>query len=337
MPGPGTATKACVSSSSAQPPRRSRPNRRVPADPVSGLLTQAGFEIAVETAVAEAEPENRSLLMFDLEFPQFENIARGGREDTRLAFLHAMGRRLEEHAGAGGLAARLEGARFTLLLSICGSAEGEAERLADALASTQRLADGSEGVLRPRVGYAVLPDDTTGALELFGGNETGLHVERFAETAASLRSCCDLALSQARSSEATPLVRFSPSLIIARRRREELARSVVPAVANGGMKVAFQPVMDIATMKLVGFEALLRWRHPEYGPVPPPEAIAIAEANGALCDLTRHVMREAVARCLEWPDDLSFAVNVTPSQLNGHLVDLIADVLREGGGQTIVA
>ena len=303
-------------------------------DPVTGLMQRAGFEVALEAAVAERADNGAAMALYLLDFPQFTDIARGVQRDTRLAFLRDTGEPLARHAGPSGLAARLDGARFALLMPTPRVVEGatvEAERLSDALASRQLLFDGTDAQLRPRIGYALTPDDTDHALDVLGGHETGRHVERFAETAASLSSCADLALEHAVEGGAETPMRFSPALVIARRRLAELGRAIGPAITSGEVKVAFQPIMDIATMRLAGFEALLRWRHPEFGPVPPPEAVAVAEQNDAMCALTRHVMGEAVARCREWPDDLVFAVNVTPSQLNDHLVALIDSVLTSSG------
>ena len=303
-------------------------------DPVTGLMQRAGFEVALEAALAERDEEPTPLALYLLDFPQFGDIARGARRDTRLAFLAAIGDRLARHAGAEGLAARLDGARFALLMPAPRGGESgeiEAARLVEAVASQERLVDGTDAVLRPGIGYALTPDDTEHALDVLGGHETGRHLERFAEAAASLFSCASLALEHAVGGAGEAPVRFSPALVIARRRVAELARAIGPAIASGEIKVAFQPVMDIATKRLSGFEALLRWRHPEFGPVPPPEAVAIAEQNGQMCALTRHVMRQAIACCRDWPDHLTFAVNVTPSQLNQALVAQIAEVLEEGG------
>lgn len=300
-------------------------------DPVSGLLSPAAFEVEYETRVAAAMRSGTSLVLFHLDFPEFESIARGRGCDARLAFLRATGDRLARHGGRHGLAMRVEGARYALLLANPRGGPGaaiEMERLETVAASTETLEGGTEGVVRPRIGMALMPDDTQRHLSVLGGEQTGRHLERFSETAASLRSCAELSLGHALENPGSPRVRFAPELVIAKRRREQLARGVNEAVTNGEMRVAFQPVMDVSTLRLVGFEALLRWRHPEYGPVPPPEAVAIAEANGALCALTRRVMNVAIDRCREWPAHLTFAINVTPTQLNEHLVALIAEELE---------
>ena len=302
----------------------------LPLDPVTGLLERAAFETQVEASVAQAVLDGRTLTLFHIDFPRFDDIRRGTEHDLRLQFLRETGEQLVTESGSSGFAARVESARFAILLPVPGGPDGaaeEARRLREALANRKVLSDGTEDWLRPRIGYALMPHDTDEALAVLGGAAAEDASGEKADAAASLTSSADLAVEQALTSGDRPTMRFTPALVIARQRREHLARDVTRAVGDGQMHVAFQPVMDIASMRLAGFEALLRWRHPTYGPVPPPEAIELAERSGVLCALTRHVMDTTVRRCLDWPDHLPFAVNVTPSQLNGHLVALIEDVL----------
>ena len=313
-----------------RPASSTRSTSGMQLDPVTGLLERATFEPMVEARVAQALGDDSALALFHIDFPRFDDIRRGTETDLRLQFLCETGRRLAARAEPDGFAARVESARFAILLPAPDGPDGatrEAERLRKMLANFKVLSDGTEDWIHPRIGYALMPEDTSEALAVLGGAPAENASGDKADAAASLSSSADLAVEHALLGKDAPTLRFTPALVIARQRREDLARDVVDAVDEGQMHVVFQPVMDIATMHLAGFEALLRWRHPAYGPVPPQEAIAIAERSGALCALTRHVMDTTVARCLDWPDHLTFAVNVTPTQLNGHLVRLIEDVL----------
>ena len=93
----------------------------------------------------------------------------------------------------------------------------------------------------------------------------------------------------------------------------------------------FQPVIDSTNGRIKGFEALVRWQHPEIGYVIPPDFIAISQENDLLYDLTAHIIRKTVAQIGKWPDHVQFAVNVTPSQLESQLVDLVRCIVRESG------
>jgi len=86
----------------------------------------------------------------------------------------------------------------------------------------------------------------------------------------------------------------------------------------------YQPQVDLKTGKLVGAEALLRWKHPEFGLVSPADFIPVAEASGFICDLGCWALAEACRAATEWPDRLNLAVNVSPIQFSRP--ELVAEV-----------
>lgn len=299
-------------------------------DPVTSLIRRPAFALEVERALSGALRDGSRLTLLHLEFPDFTRIARGPDRDTRLAFLNRAAEALLAHCGESGLATRLEGARYAVLMPHQRHADAaviEAERLREALSIIATLDDGETCAVLPRIGYAVAPDDTDGAHASTGGAQEETDSDPAAMT-ETLATCATLALERAGSD---PIVRFRTPFLIEHRRREALARDVCRAISTGQVHVAFQPIMDLTRMKLVGFEALMRWRHPEFGPVPPPEAVAIAEGQGLLDRLTRHVMLQAARACRTWPDHVRFAVNVTPRQVRDDLVTLVEDVLDETG------
>ena len=95
------------------------------------------------------------------------------------------------------------------------------------------------------------------------------------------------------------------------RRRHALERDLREAVARGEMTLAWQPQADAATGRVSGFEALLRWQHPERGAVSPGVFIPIAEASGAILPIGAWVLRTAAG----WPNPLRVAVNVSALQI----------------------
>jgi EAL domain-containing protein (putative c-di-GMP-specific phosphodiesterase class I) len=84
-------------------------------------------------------------------------------------------------------------------------------------------------------------------------------------------------------------------------------------------------------MRVVGFETLGRWFHPEFGAIPPPEFVKLAEENGLINPLTQLVMRRAIEAAKQWPDDVRVSVNVSPVQINSELVDRVRDIIKETG------
>lgn len=114
-----------------------------------------------------------------------------------------------------------------------------------------------------------------------------------------------------------------------RRRAEvELRR----AIEQGELELHFQPILELATQNFAGFEALLRWRHPDRGLVSPAEFIPIAEDTGLIVPMGEWVMREALAEAARWPGELRIAVNVSTVQLlRGNLVTTLTQALAASG------
>ncbi len=121
---------------------------------------------------------------------------------------------------------------------------------------------------------------------------------------------------------------FSPKLKESEKREEKLKTDIYNAIASNEITPYFQPVIHSSTGKILSFEALVRWIHPEYGYIIPPEIIHIAQQTELLFILTAHVMDQTIKQMQEWPNHVHFAVNVTPSQLNDELVDLVRETVR---------
>src|SRR6185295_9872693 len=84
-------------------------------------------------------------------------------------------------------------------------------------------------------------------------------------------------------------------------------------------------------MHVIGFETLARWFHPEFGPIPPPEFVKLAEENGLITPLTDLIMRKAIEAAKRWPDDVRVSVNVSSIQINSDLVDQVREMLKVSG------
>jgi EAL domain-containing protein (putative c-di-GMP-specific phosphodiesterase class I) len=101
---------------------------------------------------------------------------------------------------------------------------------------------------------------------------------------------------------------------------------------DGDPELVFQPAVDLATGRLLGFEALLRWNDPDLGPIPPSVLIPWAEANGHMVDLNAWVLSEACAAAASWQADLQLAVNCSVFQLRQHeAASAAAAAIEESG------
>jgi EAL domain-containing protein (putative c-di-GMP-specific phosphodiesterase class I) len=112
--------------------------------------------------------------------------------------------------------------------------------------------------------------------------------------------------------------------------RRTLDLDLRKALQEGEFRLFYQPLIDVATRSVCGFEALLRWQHPDRGMVSPADFIPLAEETGLIVPLGEWVLRRACADAATWPDDLKVAVNLSPVQFGSHtLVEAVAAALAD--------
>jgi diguanylate cyclase (GGDEF)-like protein len=114
--------------------------------------------------------------------------------------------------------------------------------------------------------------------------------------------------------------------------RRALELDLRKAIANGEFEVQYQPTIYLQSGKVSGFEALLRWFHPERGPIPPAQFIPVAEETGLILPLGEWVLRTACAHAARWPRPVGVAVNLSAMQFKGrNLVQLTLNALAASG------
>jgi EAL domain-containing protein (putative c-di-GMP-specific phosphodiesterase class I) len=132
------------------------------------------------------------------------------------------------------------------------------------------------------------------------------------------------------------LVGYADGMAQAAERRAELQQDLTLATGAGQLEVYYQPVVRLADGRTTGYEALVRWHHPQRGLVPPAEFVPLAEETGAIVEIGRWVLREAVAQGAAWSAEsdgpLRMAVNLSPRQLlDGDVVTDVVAALRDSG------
>ena len=114
--------------------------------------------------------------------------------------------------------------------------------------------------------------------------------------------------------------------------RRDMELDLRRALGNGEFELHYQPLIDIATDRISGFEALLRWRHPEKGMISPADFIPVAEDIGLIVSLGEWVLREACSEAVKWPADVKIAVNLSPVQFRSrNLVQVVVSALANSG------
>jgi len=142
----------------------------------------------------------------------------------------------------------------------------------------------------------------------------------------------DIALYRAKKNGRGNYCFFDTEIDISLHGRHELARDLRKAVADRQFELYYQPVINLASQRIKGFEALIRWHHPKKGLIQPAAFITIAEELGLIVEIGEWVIEEACMAARAWPDGLSIAVNLSPAHfMNPGLVKAVTDALAKSG------
>ena len=142
----------------------------------------------------------------------------------------------------------------------------------------------------------------------------------------------DLAMYGAKADGRRTYRFFEPAMDASAKARLTMEQDLRQALSDGGFEIHYQPLLDLASDRVTGCEALLRWRHPERGMISPADFIPVAEDTGLIIELGEWVLRTACARGRGWPDHVRLAVNVSPIQLKEPTLALkIAGALAASG------
>jgi predicted signal transduction protein with EAL and GGDEF domain len=152
------------------------------------------------------------------------------------------------------------------------------------------------------------------------------------EDADVLLKNADMALYRAKGGGRQTYRFFEPEMDAELQARRTLDVDLRKALVRGEFVLHYQPVIDLATNRVCGFEALVRWDHPTRGLVLPTEFISAAEETGLIIPLGEWVLRQACAEAAAWPDEIKVAVNLSPVQFkNRNLVGAVISALSSSG------
>jgi diguanylate cyclase (GGDEF)-like protein len=286
-------------------------------DPVTRLANRHQFQRRLALYLGGGGPVSPcTVLLLDLDCFKQVNDSLGHAAGDHL--LAAVGERLSEslaaRRGSGDLVARLGADEFVLLLR--GELSTEAiQRLGKQLRSALRVPvaiDGHEVDVRASIGAASAP--------------------RHALTPDALLRAADLALFAAKAAGRDRLVMFEPALQREAQERLALLADLRLALDAGQLEMHYQPQIELASGSLVGFEALMRWRHPTRGMVPPSVFIPLAEDSGLIVPIGAWALQVACRDAARWPGGLRVAVNVSALQFERSPVELhVLEALERSG------
>jgi predicted signal transduction protein with EAL and GGDEF domain len=172
-----------------------------------------------------------------------------------------------------------------------------------------------------------------GGREIVGAASIGIALApRDGSTSNDLLKHVDVALYRAKKAGPGTIRFFEASDDVSARERRALQHDLEGAIARDELFLVYQPFLDLRENRVTGFEALLRWRHPVRGLVPPDEFIPIAEESGLIHSIGEWVIRRACATLSHWPADVRIAVNFSAVQFqNANILQTVVRALAEAG------
>jgi diguanylate cyclase (GGDEF)-like protein len=278
-------------------------------DALTGLPNRSYFHDQMAFALAAMKREAHCAVLF-VDLDQFKQVNDTLGHPAGDALLCAVSQRLRAIVRDTDLVARFGGDEFVVLQTPLHSderASALARRIVQELSTLYEI-DGHSVVIGASVGIAVAPRD-------------GMDADLLLKNA-------DMALYRAKSEGRGQWRFFAPEMDVKVQARRSLEFDLRQAVAAGAFELHYQPLVNLKTGHISTCEALLRWTHPERGPISPAEFIPIAEEVGLIVEIGHWVLRRACLDCARWPGQVNVAVNLSPIQFrHSNIVRAVKEAL----------
>ena len=283
-------------------------------DALTGLANRVLFRQTLRDAVARIRPGKNELAVLFIDLDGFKGVNDTLGHSVGDELLCEITARLRRECPAGCLIARFGGDEFAILQP--GGYQPEAAaHLADNIArvvADLAVVEGNEITVGASIGIAVCSDPHADLDEL-------------------MRSA-DLAMYRAKSDGRGKWRLYDPEMDALAQARRQLEIDLRRAIMVGDFRVYFQPIINLSTLKVASFEALLRWDHATRGIVSPEEFIPLAEETGLIIPLGEWAIREACKHAATWPEEIGVAVNLSSVQfIRGNIVSTIVSALGATG------
>ncbi|RWC90555.1 MAG: bifunctional diguanylate cyclase/phosphodiesterase [Mesorhizobium sp.] len=283
-------------------------------DKLTGLLARPAMVGKIAEAACATSRTGEPVFLIDIDIDRFKQIndAIGYTQGDEL--IRAFTKRLHSCVPARAPIGRIGAGEFAVLLPdhlIQGTLESMVERLIDEMMEPYELSSHQQSVSLS-VGIVAMPKD---------GVDPVLILRR-----------SNLALQNARASGVGNWSVFDSEMGRVADHRQWVESELHSAFERGDFDLHYQPQLDLPTGRIVGYEALIRWQHPERGMIPPMEFIQIAEETGMINPIGEWVLRKACSDARHLPDDCFVAVNISPVQfMTKDFVGLVRDTMRTTG------
>ena len=284
-------------------------------DALTDLANRVLFKERMDAALARLDQEGERFCIFVFDLDLFKAVNDSLGHPVGDALLKAVAGRLLTTTGASDTVGRLGGDEFAILQSVEGDQREDAHllanRLMEEIAAPYNI-EGNRIVIGISIGIAVAPED-------------GIDADQLLKNA-------DLALYRAKSEGRNGYRFFESGMDDDARLRRALEIDLRNAISRNEFELHYQTIFNVATRNTCGVEALVRWRHPQHGLIPPDRFIPLAEEIGMIVPLGEWIVRQACLDAERWPDQIRLAVNLSAVQFGTcNLVDIVTDALVVSG------
>jgi diguanylate cyclase (GGDEF)-like protein len=284
------------------------------SDPLTNMPNRALFYNRLDHAISETERYNTPFAVFMMDLDRFKNINDTLGHHIGDLLLQETGKRLQQVVRKSDTVARLGGDEFAIILPTIEHNESvnkAAEKIIAAL-SVPIMVEGHSLNIGASIGIVHCPHD---------GTDANLLMRR-----------ADVAMYQAKKNDMGYTI-YNAAMDSQSLFELTIEAEINRAMDNGNFQLHYQPKIDMRKNCIAGAEALLRWKHPEHGMIPPDQFIPLAEKSGTINKVTRWVLQQALAQCAAWHDigiKINVAVNLSAYSLKDNgLCDMISQALEE--------
>lgn len=287
-------------------------------DPLTQLANRTALNSVLSHALAEASRGETPPALLILDLDSFKGINDTLGHSAGDDVLRVIARRLQDAVRETDTVARLGGDEFAVMLPKSN------------LVRARRVAN--------RILKALNESLEVGDLRITCGTSIGLRIAEPGQSVDDLVMEADTAMYAAKAQPHGSIKVFEPALLYARRLQSVMITEMREAIRQDQLTLHYQPVVELATGRVEGVEALVRWNHPERGLLMPDQFIPLAEESGMIVDLGHWVLRTAVRQLRQWQEaslvdgKFNVRVNISTTELqNLDLIEHVRDILRETG------
>lgn len=289
-------------------------SRAAAFDSLTGLANRHRMTRRLTAVLNAYRVEKRSCALLMLDLDRFKQVNDTLGHPAGDELLRQVSQRLQQIVPIEAEIGRLGGDEFQIILPDMddrGTLGELANRIIQMVSQPYSI-EGSRAIIGTSMGIAIAPYDGIEPNELI--------------------KATDLALYAAKGGGRGQFRFYSNDLKESADDRREIEEDLRDALAQGQLEMHYQPTVDAKTHDVRGFEALMRWHHPEHGPISPAIFIPIAEDSNLIDEMGEWALRQACSDAAKWPGELTVAVNVSAQQFGSdNLPEIVSNALSASG------